>query len=197
MNKFFLSLILVASSFIRVNAQDYVLFYLQPNGAFLNQNGETYTVVEYDGKSALELYNMVKNNVMSLYNDPKSVMSENEPEMISIHGFHDKIWYRAIYYGGNYKLTFRFKDGKIRVDSPSVDRELVRTSEFTRFDMKLPTSLYFSECAKKCCNSDSSKNQKRKKKVEDVVNLPINYLLGKLSNTDNNQNETDETDDDW
>lgn len=176
-------------------AQDYVSFILQRNGTFVNPEGGDYIVVEYEGKTASELYSMVKNNVMSFYKNPKEVMSENEPEMISIRGFHDKAWYSGAYFGAFYNLSFRFKDGKIRIDRPVIDSQLARTSEYYSFDTR--TTFPFSYIAKKVCKNESEKNVKRKKKVEDVVNFPINYLLGKIKESSNQEEDPVSDDDDW
>ena len=176
-------------------AQDYVSFNLQSNGTFVNPDGGNYIVVEYEGKTASELYNMVKNNVMSFYKKPKEVMSENESQMLSIRGFQDKVWYASAYFGAFYNLSFKFKDGKIRIDAPVIDSQLVRTSEYTSYSTR--TTFPFSYIAKKVCKNESEKNVKRKKKVEDVVNFPINYLLGKIKESSNQEEDSDADDDDW
>lgn len=197
MKKILLALLLLCNSsvYAQENKEDYVMFYLQQDGTFLNENGEKYTVLNYDGKTASELYDMVKNNVMAAYNDPKSVMSENEGQVISVNGYTENLWRNGIDYGGDYKLTFRFKDNKIRVDAPSISSKLYRTTKIDWMNKSYPNSVYFYDCARKCCNSNSEKNKKRKMLIENNVNVPINYLLGKIKTENNSSAESN--DDDW
>ena len=94
-----------------------VEFILQPTGAFLTEDGKDFAVVEFEGKSASELYSKVKSNAMSLYNDPDKVMSESGGNMISIYAYREDMCVVSSMgakgiYGGHYKLVFRFKDGR-------------------------------------------------------------------------------------
>ena len=60
-------LLLVAAYLVcaGAQAQDLVEFKLQPDGSFLAPNGENYVVLEYDGKTASELYSLVKSSNFS------------------------------------------------------------------------------------------------------------------------------------
>lgn len=69
------------------NVQGPVRFSLTRTGAFTAPDGTGYVVVPFEGKTAAELYNMVKNNIMSVYKDHKKVMSENENQTISVRGY--------------------------------------------------------------------------------------------------------------
>ena len=144
-----------------------VEFKLQSTGAFLSENGENYVVVPFEGKSANELYSMVKGNVLSLYNDPKEVMSEIEGEAINIFAFKKDMWVvkslgATGVYGGKYKLVFRFKDGRIRVDAPSISEKLEMTDGAFTNTIGIPSSVVLSSSAKKVCNSKSKKDKERK-----------------------------------
>lgn len=164
-------------------AQDSVRFVLQPSGAFLSEEKQEYVVAEFEGKSASELFSMVKSNAMSLYNDPDKVMSESEGNMISIYAFREdmcivsSLGAKGIY-GGHYKLVFRFKDGRIRVDAPSIDEELPMSGGFMTGTLGIPSSVFLSDYAKKVCKGSSKKNREKKEYLEHIVNSPINYLLG-------------------
>ncbi|WP_278583856.1 hypothetical protein [Coprobacter fastidiosus] len=70
-------LMLVMSSF----SQKEVEFFLQSNGSFLTADSSDYVIVPFEGKTASELYSMVKSNAMSLYRDPKEVMSEDDSQV--------------------------------------------------------------------------------------------------------------------
>lgn len=160
-----------------------VEFKLQPTGAFLSEDNKDFVVVDFEGKTASELYSMVKDNVMSFYNSPKEVMSESEGSVITIYAHEKSIWYvkslGAIgVYGGYYNIVFRFKDGKIRIDAPTINKELKMTGGGFTNTIGIPSSVYLSSCAKKVCNGKTKKDKEKKLSLENVVNTPINYLLG-------------------
>ena len=58
-----------------INAQSVVNFSLKPDGTFSTTDDKSYAVVEFDGKTTQELYNMVKANVMTLYRDCRLILS--------------------------------------------------------------------------------------------------------------------------
>lgn len=182
MKKIFLFIILLVS--LGAQAQDKsVTFKLQPTGSFLSEDGQEYIVVDFEGKSADELYSMVKSNVMSLYNNPDAVMSESDGNMISIYAYNENMWVVSSLgakgiYGGHYKLVFRFKDGRVRIDAPSIDEKLAITGGAFTGTIGIHENVYLSSCAKKACNGKSKKDKEKKEQLEYVVNNPINYLLG-------------------
>lgn len=182
MRKILMLFVLLAVS-CYLYAQNSVRFVLQPTGVFLSEDKQEYVVAEFAGKSASELFSMVKSNAMSLYNDPDKVMSENDGNMISIYAYREdmcvvsSLGAKGIY-GGHYKLVFRFKDGKIKVDAPSIDDELPMNGGSFTGTIGIPSSVFLPDYAKKVCKGSSKKNREKKEYLEDVVNNPINYLLG-------------------
>ena len=119
-----LSLLMFLTCLVVQAQERKVEFKLQPTGCFQTEDGKDFVVVEFEDKSADELYSMVKTNVMTTYNSPKEVMSESDG-VITIFAYEKNIWYAKSLgatglYDGNYKLIFRFKDGKVRVDAPSI-----------------------------------------------------------------------------
>lgn len=104
---------LVMSSF----SQKEVEFFLQSNGSFLTADGSDYVVVPFEGKTASELYSMVKSNVMSLYRNPKEGMSEDENVAIKICALKNLDWkegciYAYYDYYGIVVSCFNLKMGK-------------------------------------------------------------------------------------
>jgi hypothetical protein len=173
-----------------------VEFKLQPTGAFLTEDGKDFAVIEFEGKSASELYSMVRANVMTLYNSPKEVMSETSGELITIFAYEKNLWTvksmgATGIYGGNYKLIFKFKDGKIRIDAPSISEEMLMTDGAFTKTIGIPERVFLSSCAKKVCKSKSKKDNQKKTYLEDVVNKPINHLLGF------SQSQKQKEDEDW
>lgn len=185
--------------FIGVQAQEKkVEFKLQPTGSFLSEEGKDYIVIEFEGKSANDLYSMVRDNVMSQYNSPKEVMSESGGNVITIYAHNKNIWIvkslgaKGIY-GGYYNLVFKFKDGKIRVDAPSISNKLEMTDGSFTNTIGIPSYVSLPNIAKKLFNSKTKKDKAKKVLLEEVVNIPINNLLG-LSQS---QQQKEDDDEDW
>lgn len=171
-----------------------VEFKLQPTGSFLTEDGKDYAVVEFEGKSASELYSMVKSNAMSLYNDPDKVMSESGGNMLSMYAYCENMCVVSSMgakgiYGGHYKLLFRFKDGRIRVDAPLIDEELPMNGGFMTGTIGIPSRVFLSDYAKKVCKGNSKKNREKKEYLEHIVNSPINNLLGFSKNQKQKEDE--------
>ena len=195
MKRFSLLLLAVVLAVV-LYAQESVYFVIKPTGAFELEGGGDFAVVEFPVKSAAELYAMVKSNVLSYYNAADEVMSESDGEMISIYAYDDKIWRvnslgATGIYGGYYKLVFRFKDGKVRVDAPSISKELILCDGSFTNTIGIRSRVFLSNCAKKVCSGKSKKDAFKKVKLECVVNIPINYLLGI---TQQNEESSDSTD---
>jgi len=91
-----------------------------------------YIVVEVPGTQA-ELYNKAKTAVTMIWKSAKDVMSYSEPEVIIVNGFDSgSLWMKRLgmtfVFDFNYRLQFQFKDGKIRIDAPSIDEAVNKKS---------------------------------------------------------------------
>jgi len=107
-----------------VNAQNSLE--LTPLGLTPVGNKEAkYIVFEKPG-SQQELYNCIKSFIVSRFQSPKDVMTENSPESIALNAVADGIIVKKGFgyldVNTNYTIVFHFKDGKIRVDLPSINR---------------------------------------------------------------------------
>jgi hypothetical protein len=120
-----LTLFVFCTSYV-TQAQD-TLFRLTPEGLISTENKEaTFIVVERPGKSQQDLFDMVKRFTTQFFVSPKDVLSESGNEMISINGISKKdvIVKKGLAYipiTMNYTIVFHFKDGKVRVDIPSIN----------------------------------------------------------------------------
>ena len=177
-----------------VSAQKVVNFSLKSDGTFVSDEGKNYIIVEYEGKTQQELFNLVKANVLTLYNNPQSVLNEIEPSNITIRAISNVLWSGIRLVGGfqeyraKYNYVFQFKDGKIRVSAPLIDRQL----DVTGMGNVIPRTFvslidgYFDK------NGEVKKNkQKDVSKIEILFNYPINYMLGNLKEAPT------ENDEDW
>ncbi len=115
----FLFLILYSTC---ANAQ----FKITIDGFVSEVNNTDYYIKEIPGKNAKELYNLALTYIMELFQNPNVVTSKIENELISIHAVIPKAvpckkWMGTHYADVDMNFIFRFKDGKIRFDSPSIN----------------------------------------------------------------------------
>ena len=83
-------------------------------------------------------------------------------------------------------MVFQFKDGRIRVDAPLVDRQLDVTAT------AVPVPKTFVSLVDDWFDKNGSvkkKKQEKVSKVETIFNYPINYLLGNMSQKPSNEEE--------
>lgn len=112
---------------VSLSAMSYAQFKASPNG-IISDDGKGYHVVEFEGLSAEELYKRAVNFVMSYYKNPDKVMSRHENEMINIHAIESdafmvrKTLGMPVYASVHYNIVLKFKDGKLRIDTPVIDR---------------------------------------------------------------------------
>lgn len=182
MKKFLITMVALLGVCMSANAQ----LVLSPDG-FVSATDSTknYIVIDVKGEQA-ELYKLVKGAVLSLFRSPKDVLSESFPEVLTINGFEENgvVVPRPLglkmTYDVNFTITFKFRDGKIRIDSPSFicqntsmgnqTVELVlRGSKNYGFGKTVVNTIY---------NKSGDKvNEKEKKSVEDYFNKVIAKIV--------------------
>jgi hypothetical protein len=121
MKKLLLSILCLL--FYCVNAQT---FTLTSDGFVDSENSsKSYVVFEFDGKSQSELYNEVLIAIGKTFVSPNDVVSKVENKQLTINGILKNAVARTKVDGGwtlNFTMIFEFKEGKVRVDAPSVNR---------------------------------------------------------------------------
>lgn len=104
-------------------------FKLTPKGFVSNDNSD-YTVVEVPNVKQMDLYKNVLNAINSIYRNPQKGLSVVEGESISIAAYEEEVLPIKLSnglgktlrkYDLSYTLTFLFKDGKIRINSPAFE----------------------------------------------------------------------------
>lgn len=100
-------------------------FTLTANGFVNSANAEQgFVVIETAGNQS-DIYKKVRTYLYGVYRSPKDVLSEAEPDMITVNGIaSDAVQKKAMgmvatSYDMNYTISIRFKDGRIRIDAPS------------------------------------------------------------------------------
>lgn len=172
-----------------LNAQSPVEFHLTPEGTFVTNDGKDFAVVEYEGKNAHQLYQMMAANVGSVFNDPSKVMSGVDDVSIKIRAFCDNLYTQKVLgiphmWEGYYQLEFRIKDGKVRVSAPSIEYEIKCPSLKPSGNLTGTTSN-FPFIVKKWFKNGEPKEKELKniQNVEVQMNYPINAILGLVGST--------------
>lgn len=163
-------------------AQEISKFHIQKDGTFLADDGKDYQVVDFKDKSAKDLYSMVKENIMSVFKSPKTVISENEYTSITINAVFENLYFRHFMgvnfvYSGNVTIHFAFKDGKIRIDAPSIN--VLYTND--------NVDCSYANFMKECYNSKGEIKKNRIKDLaatEESIIKPIRLLLKDNSKED-------------
>lgn len=123
--------ILSAAIFLLVTQLSFAQYFkLTPQGFVSNDNSD-FTVVDVPNIKQKELYKNVLNGINSMYSNPQKGLNVVEGESISFTVYEENalpVRHSAGGFGkGNYKydlsytLSFLFKDGKIRINSPSFE----------------------------------------------------------------------------
>ena len=128
------------------------IFTLQKDYTFKTSDDKSYYVEEKPGKTAQELYKETLVAISGMFNSPKDVVSQVDGETITalcvipdiyknVMGFHMDV---------KMKFSFRFKDGKIRVDAPELIQVYGPKGTLANFNLKAygvfnPTKDFYKE----------------------------------------------------
>lgn len=91
-----------------------------------NSPNKNFVVYEFNGKSANYLYTKSLSAITSMFVSANNVTNKVDNEMINIHGVQSDIACikqlgKTSCFTLDYNLIIRFKDGKIRIDSPQIN----------------------------------------------------------------------------
>lgn len=172
---------------ISLFSQNPVEFNLLPNGTFISTEGTNYVVINYQDKSSYDIYNMVRNNLSKIYNDPASALMENPYSKIRVVHSYINLGKMTVVLiprelAGFFNLQFQFKDGRIRVDAPTIDESLICV-DGTLDPGGIPS---FSSYAKGLFKNGVPRENKKEQlsSIEFLINEIINYSLGLTKNDD-------------
>jgi len=125
-------------------------FKLADKDNFIIDNERDYYVVEMPGKTAHQLFMNILENVASVYNNPKEVLSTVEDRSIVVNGFVkditewkvvEKRFTLRFKVSLNYKLSFQVKENKIRVNAPIIN--IIREMDMSNFKIRDITPGYY------------------------------------------------------
>lgn len=180
---------------LAISATSYAQFKASPNG-IVSEDGKGYCVFEFEGLSAEELYKRAVNFVMSYYKNPDKVMSKQTNEMINIHAIESDAFLARknfgipMYASVHYNAILRFKDGKLRIDSPIIDRMPINLQTEVTFT----GSKFMNGGVVLFKNNGKVNNQKA---VDNLNNWLSDYVNGIIEYIKNEGNSIDTKDNDW
>lgn len=93
-------------------------------GGYTSEDGKGFYVYQHDGTQA-DLYKKVKTAITTIFASAKTVMSESEPEAITVNGAEEiQFKLKGIRRTAliDYVMVIQFRDGRVRFDAPSVQR---------------------------------------------------------------------------
>lgn len=163
-------------------------------GGFINKENpsQNYVVFNFDDQKASDLYAKVISSITSKYISPDDVTSNIPNEMINLRGVYKdicqvKVLGKKFTYTLECNLIFRFKDNRIRVDTPSENKLYTYSGYMDKCYLfldkgKNSTDLYLFKT-----NGDI-----RYKEAKDEIEIFINGLINSLIyDTDNSNNNDD------
>lgn len=105
-------------------------FQFKSNATFTTGSDKEFIVYEAIGYKQSELYNSMLLGISKLFKNPDKVITKVENELITVNASTDYcINYSKYVYAFSYTIQFQFKDGKIRVDTPTVNAFIPTSGE--------------------------------------------------------------------
>lgn len=176
-NLFVLVFLLTCSCFC------YAQFELTPDGFISSDTKKNFAVKEFEGKSALDLYNEAFVAITSMYRSANFVVSKVEGELINIKALGDIEVKRVMNfnYTMDYNFIIRFKDGKIRFDAPILTSIYTYSGNHEKNYIKMQGSDVTGYTIFLFKKNGEVKHEKIKKDIEDYFNTLMNGIIEKIS----------------
>lgn len=123
---------------------------LDIGGTLKGKQGEEYFVVQMPGKKASKIYEDVLFNVSRIYNHPEKVAEKVVGRSIVINGYAGELGEldrNEGTYDVKYRIEMQFKDGRMRVNIPTImmirlDTRLTdRTYTFEAYELPIAVSM--------------------------------------------------------
>lgn len=120
MKKFFLFVIVAMVAY----ANGFAQFKVTPDGV-KTESGDNFIIVNANSVSQKELYQRCEAMLMKEFTNPEKVLSRQPNNIITVHGVYpDAVQYSndGTSYDVDCTITFMFKDGKVRIDAPVIEK---------------------------------------------------------------------------
>lgn len=155
-------------------------FTVSPQG-IINETGKDYVVYEFEGKTQQELFTATNVALHAMYVSPKDVLSIVENNSITINGVNPDIWRDRNMMSTvpsltmNYTIVVEFKDGRIRIMNPTINRLIVPVSGTET------TSYNGSEYLGYLFKNDKAKHPKTNASIESSLNSLVNKIMSSIT----------------
>lgn len=161
----------------------YAQYSVTPDG-LVSDSGKPYDVYSFEGKSQESLYSIAYKYIARAFVSPKDVISAKENEVISLNAVlkvnRDNPITKTAWI--NTTLSIEFKEGKIRINLPSINR-IYAGSGLSEMDYYFTQQSLFQENGI-FSQKDKLKDADLKASIENVLNGFVKSLLAEISNGD-------------
>ena len=161
-------------------------FVLTPNGFVDKNNSEKkFIVFEFEGKTQEQLYNSIIMTAGKTFVSPKDVISKIENKQITLNTIISKcVLADNKFQGGwdlNISLVFEFKDGKIKIEAPSVNSITnIISNKYSKMFISNPNASAFLFEWSIFDKNDKLKNKRAKETLEKTTNDIIQTFIVKI-----------------
>lgn len=177
MKKLILCIAIFLGTFLGSAEAKSVRFTINTDHGFSTTDGSLYAIVEFPGKSAHDIYNMMATNIGLWYYQPQEVMYGVEDRFISVTTSESNFCSNGSQtWSAQYFLKFLIKDGKVLVLSPKVREVSANYSTKMKFT-EFITKYWYDSTNQTFIESE----QNNMILTEIVVNSTINTILGIIS----------------
>lgn len=177
-----------------LNAQGVVSFKMLPDGSFSTESGESYAIVRFDGKSAHEIYQVLKTNSLSIFNDATKAVNGVEDVAIKIRCIIPvcqkivKLLSTEVLAESKGYLSFeiKIKDERVKISAPFMENEIWMDGSSTEGNFRNLAKFWFKPEKKE---KKRLENESNIAALENRINILVNAVIG--------SSKTNNDSDDW
>ena len=176
MKRFLIFIALFMATTFAINAQT-VDFRLSAGGNMTAKDGNSFIVVPFNGKTASALFQQLFTNAGSVFkSSTNKVIININGSSIGIRAYDNKLSYNLVnkqqeWLGGYYNLSFEVKDGKVKVNAPTVDETMTDANGVRQKDFSKMVISFFTD------GSLQAKYQQQATYTEQQLNNYVNAIL--------------------
>lgn len=163
-------------------SQEKAKFLLQEDGTYLSENGDEFIIVPFENKNAHEIYEIIKANIISVYNNAAKVTNSVEDKIIKIRAYSDDVSrYMALGIShpvcGYYNIEIEIRDGRIRLHAPQIEEDVITLNQNSRY-----SGIFKS-------NYKNGVIKEKARKGLEIIQEKMNYVINAILNTERQEDE--------
>lgn len=179
---------LILFCFIALSVFANAQFLLTPDGV-INESDKDYVVYDFQGKTHQELYDAVHLYINSRYVNPKYAISVVKGQSITVNGVSEGAIYRRNLVTKtmdiDYTITFLFKDGKLRVNNPVINRLYIMLTGLSIHEIYIKSPSIMAE------SIYSKKGKLLEEKTKNSIEKFFNGYIADIRESINTKENTD------